>query len=420
MYTKKKEGKTRWLVKILMILCLLLFASKNVNAQKYSLGDIPLDAETYQKHLKSTSLEAVLGSDATDPGDLASAYDARNHGIVTPAKDQGACGSCWAFASTGAMESHILKQYGGNSGIVNLAEQQPLSCNSYNYDCCKGGTSLAILDWQNQGPVNEACFPYYDYRTGCSDTEVPCPDPFPCDQLAYRVEEITYYTVGQSAAEYKVSLFDDGPSYFRFDVYDDFIVGAGSYWNNAGTDAVYTNAAGSRYLGGHAVLLIGWDEGKGAFLCKNSWGAEDGPNGDGTFWIAYSGHVNDLRFQMVNFLLTNVEFPENETGMCDDGLDNDDDDGQLNGGIDCDDAECINSINEGECCSDIEICDDGLDNDCDATIDNNGIDCNDDDCSGHPFCETCKDRGQTCDEDAECCSGKCRGPEGYERCIGRP
>ena len=50
------------------------------------------------------------------------------------------------------------------------------------------------------------------------------------------------------------------------------------------------------------MLLIGWDDAKGAFLCKNSWGP-GGPNGDGTFWIAYAGHAYDLGFGMANFSL---------------------------------------------------------------------------------------------------------------------
>lgn len=48
-------------------------------------------------------------------------------------------------------------------------------------------------------------------------------------------------------------------------------------------------------------MLIGWDDSKGAYLCKNSWGEYGGPNGDGTFWIAYS---NNLNFGMSNFHVT--------------------------------------------------------------------------------------------------------------------
>ena len=115
-----------------------------------------------------------------------------------------------------------------------------------------------------------------------------------CEQLSYRVTN--WHTVGATPSDFKASLYTYGPSYWRFSVYSDFY----TYWNSATSGAVYTNAGGTRE-GGHAVLLIGWDDAKQAYLCKNSWGASGGPNGDGTFWIAYSGHANNLGFGMSNF-----------------------------------------------------------------------------------------------------------------------
>ncbi len=41
---------------------------------------------------------------------------------------------------------------------------------------------------------------------------------------------------------------------------------------------------------GHMVTLIGWDDTKQAWLCKNSWGSTSGPHKDGTFWISYKSH----------------------------------------------------------------------------------------------------------------------------------
>ena len=63
--------------------------------------------------------------------------------------------------------------------------------------------------------------------------------------------------------------------------------------------SVYTQKTGL-HVGNHAVLLIGWDDTRQAFLLKNSWGATGGPNGDGTFWMAYTGHSNYLDFYMAN------------------------------------------------------------------------------------------------------------------------
>jgi hypothetical protein len=54
-------------------------------------------------------------------------FDWRDYGVVTPAKDQGSCGSCWAFTSAGALESKILILGGPE---YDLSEQQQVSCNT--------------------------------------------------------------------------------------------------------------------------------------------------------------------------------------------------------------------------------------------------------------------------------------------------
>jgi uncharacterized repeat protein (TIGR01451 family) len=258
----------------------------------YTYGDIPLDETTYQMYLKR--LDAGL-LDALDA--LPTAYDARNDAIVTPPKNQGSCGDCWAFAAAGAMESHLLDA-GLSFNPTDLSEQQQNSCNLDMSGCC-GGSMDSLHFWETRGPVYDPCFPYGEGGTSCpTQRTVPCSNGDSCPQLPYRVTN--FYTVASD--QFRQSLYDDGPSYWRFDVYQDF---EDWYWD-ASTPAgdVYVNAdtaAGNTKKGGHAVLIIGWDDAKGAYLMKNSWGDTSGPQGDGTFWIAYSGHHNDLGFAMANF-----------------------------------------------------------------------------------------------------------------------
>jgi len=249
-------------------------------AEDFALGDIPLDKETYEKYIKVPPPERLEG---VHP----SSYDARDAGIVTPAKNQGSCGSCWAFASVGALESHLLKKY--SAGPYDLSEQQLLDCNTYGYSC-SGGSSNASLYWESTGPITEACYSYTATKGTCS---------YSCTEMAYRVTG--WHTVTQSELYFKDSCYNEGPSYWRFQVYSDFADQYGhGFWYDVGPGDVYINASGT-YRGGHAVLLIGWDDTKNAYLCKNSWGATGGPNDDGTFWIAYTGHANDLGFGMSNF-----------------------------------------------------------------------------------------------------------------------
>jgi hypothetical protein len=368
MITKKNRTRARWLVATLVVLLLTLLGAQGSFtqdlAQQYALGDIPLDPATYQKYLK------VWPEDmATEL--LSDSYDARDEGIVTPAKNQGSCGSCWAFASVGAMESHLLKAYG--FGPTDLSEQQQVSCNTSMSGCC-GGNSSASGFWENTGPVYEGCFPYGDGGTSCpTTTSVPCNDSNGCTQLGYRV--IDWHTVSSTTTDFKNSLFVYGPSYWRFNVYSDFY----TYWGSGSPGAVYVNSGGT-FKGGHAVLLIGWDDAKSAYLLQNSWGTNVGPNGDGTFWVAYSGHQKNLGFGMSNFSLTQVGCASDAD--CDDGL-------HCNGAETCVDNVCQDGTppscpDDGLFCNGSEVCDEVIDG-CGHT--------------GNP----CTEPGTLCDEVADQC-----------------
>ena len=289
MNTRKSRFKPKWLGEILMILCLAFGLGQSAGAAEYGLGDIPLDKETYQQYLKVWPDEVAEA--------VPTRYDARDDGIVTSAKNQGSCGSCWAFASVGAFESHLLKAF--SFGPTDLSEQQQVSCNLDMSGCCGGGME-ALQWWEIGRPITEACLPYAESGTSCpTQRTVSCSSSFGCEELPYRVTN--WHTVSTSSpTQVKTSLYNDGPSYFRFDVYDDF----SDFWHNANPGDVYVNSLSSTFEDGHAVLIIGWDDNEGVYLCKNSWGDTEGPNGDGTFWIAYNGHAHDLEFGMANFDLT--------------------------------------------------------------------------------------------------------------------
>jgi len=209
--------------------------------------------------------------------------DWREKGAVNPARQQGDCGSCWAFTSIGVMEAKIMI----NSGVLyDLSEMQQVLCNT-SMGGCGGGQSDALKFWENKGPILESCGKYDDTN------QMSCLDLEKCTELKYNTYQ--YYTIETANInEVKSSLSADGPAYFRFDVYSDFM----TFWKYAIFGEVYIQKEAER-LGGHAVLIIGWDNNKEAWLCKNSWGVT-GPNEDGTFYIAWSNHLKDLRFGMAN------------------------------------------------------------------------------------------------------------------------
>ena len=253
-------------------------------AAQHALGDLGKPPD-YDKTIKRFR-DIIPDLDAYVAQALPTSFDWRDYGMVTSPKDQGSCGSCWAFASVGALESKVLMM--GRS-LYNLSEQQQVSCNTAMLGC-GGGDMTALQFWYTQGPMLESCTGYPSY----SGLALACSTLASCSTLPYHT--LNYYTVNTSDInEIKASLYNDGPTYFSFSVYEDF----GRFWGIYFPGAVYVNFR-SGYLAGHAVLLIGWDDSKGAWLFKNSWGATGGPNGDGTFWMAYTGHSYNLQFAMAN------------------------------------------------------------------------------------------------------------------------
>jgi C1A family cysteine protease len=258
-----------------------------------ALGDIPVPPAVYQAMLLRMP---VLEKEQTR------AYlDYRDLGFVTPAKDQGVCGSCWAFASTAAFESRIIMA-GGPSEVHDLSEQLLTSCETNDQGCCGGDWHYAFQFYQTHQPVLESCYAYGDGSSSC-DSFPSCPPDcssvacsYACPTLSWEV--VNAYSVDATDPNQVISaLVNYGPGYFRFDVYTDF----DTYWY--GSPGIYRHTGGT-YRGGHAVEIIGYDSDQRFWICKNSWGENQGPFGDGTFRIAWTGHSTDLNFGMAVITVT--------------------------------------------------------------------------------------------------------------------
>jgi hypothetical protein len=206
-------------------------------------------------------------------------WDWREHNGVTPVKNQGNCGSCWDFAATGALES-MVKIY-TSATVLDLSEQQVLSCNTSGGNCNGGWMQYAYEVFLNYGAIMEGNMPYQ------------ASDQVPCTQNSWQpIVDIRGWTdIANNVPTIKNALAA-GPIAVAMSVFGDFYLYTGG---------CYVNAGGS-YLGEHAVLIIGWEDtlcgGQGGWIVKNSWGAGWGESGFfkigyGDCNIGYAGQLLD-------------------------------------------------------------------------------------------------------------------------------
>ncbi|KAJ5079679.1 cysteine protease rdl2-related [Anaeramoeba ignava] len=101
--------------------------------------------------------------------ELPTTVDWRKEGAVTPIKNQGQCGSCWAFSTVGAIEGCVEI---ASKKLTSLSEQELVDCDSTD-DGCNGGLMGNAMDWvaQNGGLCSESAYPYVAYDQSCKKSK---------------------------------------------------------------------------------------------------------------------------------------------------------------------------------------------------------------------------------------------------------
>lgn len=223
------------------------------------LGDLPSDL-----HFPEAKLGALAQAIA-----IPTHFDSRSYWptCVGPIRDQGKCGSCWAFAATEVLADRYCISQGIN---VVLSPQWLVSCDTTNHGCSGGSPYNTWRYLASTGVPADACAPYVSGKKGAAGA---CKYQT-CNEF-YRSTGV-YSFLNPTAIQAEV--LRNGPVMASMRVYADIFAGIGC--------GVYRHTTGNM-LGGHAVKIIGWGEEAGTsyWVVANSWGTEFGC--DGYFKIAF-------------------------------------------------------------------------------------------------------------------------------------
>ncbi|ETP00147.1 hypothetical protein F441_08075 [Phytophthora nicotianae CJ01A1] len=213
--------------------------------------------ESYQRDsgaLKATSFADEVPLNLTaSPTDK----DWTTSGCVAPVKNQGDCGSCWAFAAVAALESAICLS---GKPLTLLSDQQVVDCDKTSYACDGGWPSTALTYIQQSGGVcTQEAYPYVSGDLGYHQT---CKSS--CSREPVNIRKVVAVprtdaglVQAISAQPVAVGVAADNPTWKQYKS------GIVSYCSTTQLD--------------HAVLAVGYSP--SFFKIKNSWGTQWGEDG---------------------------------------------------------------------------------------------------------------------------------------------
>ena len=205
------------------------------------------------KNLKRNGVKHVASANRPD------SVDWRTQGVVNPVKDQGQCGSCWAFSATSAIEA--AWKLSGKT-LVNLAEQQLVDCggDTGNYGC-NGGW----MDWAFQSIINNGGQDLTD------DYKYTAQDGTCKFNKAKVAATISKFADVPATCDALVSAIAQQPTSVAIYANSDFMLYSSGVFNS-GTCTSSIN---------HGVTAVGYgtDSGKDFYIVRNSWGASWGEAG---------------------------------------------------------------------------------------------------------------------------------------------
>lgn len=218
-------------------------------------------------------------------------------GVLGPAKDQGSCGSCWAFAAVGSIEG----------GYSILSGTQELFSEQYLVDCdtkdggCNGGWPTRTFEWlAENGARKSVDRPYFATKGICSTIE---------RNSALNIIQGQEYCEGSCKCDFWLKLLAKGPVVVAMDASSKSF---SNYRPTANSEEVWTPDSCNQV--NHAVLAIGVkvdSQGEVILLVRNSWGVSWGIQG--SFWVKAKNHCFIMDFGWRPIIKQNSPFPDNNT-----------------------------------------------------------------------------------------------------------
>lgn len=218
----------------------------------------------YTPHTKPVGLRSRMHNPRSPPASI----DWVANGAVTPVKNQGQCGSCWSFSTTGALEGAYYISHGT---LESFSEQQLVDCdnlkNGGKDHGCNGGLMDNAFDWigGNQGLCSESDYPYTSGTTTTAGScQKQCSNVMSSGVIDYvNVSPSSDNEMMQAVAHQPVSVAIEA------DQKDFQLYSSGVFSGSCGTNL------------DHGVLVVGYGEMEGDdfYKVKNSWGTTWGSDG---------------------------------------------------------------------------------------------------------------------------------------------
>ncbi|XP_050667715.1 uncharacterized protein LOC126967282 [Leptidea sinapis] len=187
-------------------------------------------------------------------------FDWRDKNVVTPVKNQGACGSCWAFSCIGSVESQYAIK---NQRLALFSEQQLVDCDDRSFGCAGSmGIDYPFLYLMEKGGLLESDYPYIGMDGVCQYKQ---------EKVQVKLSGCRSLVVNGDEEKLKALIYKYGPA--------SIAVAASELKSYRG--GIVSDYTCYDYSVNHAVLLVGYGSEGGVpyWIVKNSWGSEWGENG---------------------------------------------------------------------------------------------------------------------------------------------